>query len=241
MYKVLLVDDEKLLLESLEIILSLNGMEIVGKANDGKAALKLLQDISEKKKQASVNQEEGMLTTEPICDIALVDLNMKGMGGIALIRLMKEKYATIKILVLTTFYDDKCITEAITGGADGYLLKDSGKDAIIGAITQILGGITVLDQKVMARLTELMAGNLSTNTDSSSKMNEGQDAALYGISSNMTAREKEVCSLMVLGLTNRQIADRLYISEGTVKNYISGIYDKTGIHDRVKLIVELKK
>ncbi len=217
MYKVLLVDDENLLLDSLEIILSLNGMEIVGKANDGNAALQLLS------------------SEDTICDIALVDLNMKGMGGIELIRIMKEKYPQIRILVLTTFYDDKNITEAIAGGADGYLLKDSGKDAILGAVSQIMGGTTVLDQKVMLRLTALMNQNLNAGRA------EEKDIRTNGFAEELTEREQEICTLMVEGLTNRQIADRLYISEGTVKNYISNIYDKTGIHDRVKLIVELKK
>lgn len=217
MYKVLLVDDEKLLLDSLEIILSYNNMEIIGKANDGAAALRILGSVNE------------------ACDIALVDLNMKGMGGIELIKVMKEKYPDIKILVLTTFYDDKNITEAIAGGADGYLLKDSGKDVILGAVNNIMGGITVLDQKVMLRLTALMNNNLSNGADDDYRDNSDD------FSGDMTKREKEICSLMAEGLTNRQIADKLYISEGTVKNYISNIYDKTGIHDRVKLIVELKK
>lgn len=211
MYKILLVDDENLLLDSLEIILSLHHMKVIGKANDGNAAIRILGSV-----------KDG-------CDIALVDLNMKGMGGIELIKVMKEKYPQIKILVLTTFYDDKNITEAIAGGADGYLLKDSGKDVILGAVTQIMGGITVLDQKVMLRLTTLMNHHLGDAVQNAS----------IDFSSDMTEREKEICSLMVEGLTNRQIADRLYISEGTVKNYISNIYDKTGIHDRVKLIVEL--
>lgn len=213
MYKVLLVDDENLLLESLEIILSLNRMEVIGKANDGRTAIKILDNVSEQ------------------CDIALVDLNMKGMGGIELIKKMKERYPKIKILVLTTFYDDKNITEAIAGGADGYLLKDSGKDVILGAVAQIMGGITVLDQKVMRRLTALM--------DHDQK--DFEEDASSNLPGDMTEREKEICSLMAEGLTNRQIAEQLYISEGTVKNYISNIYDKTGIHDRVKLIVELKK
>ena len=212
MHKVLLVDDENLLLDSLDIILSLNNMEVVGKANDGKAAMKILDSMDKS------------------CDIALVDLNMKGMGGIELIKRIKENYPEIKILVLTTFYDDKNITEAIAGGADGYLLKDSGKDVILGAIAQIMGGIPVLDQKVMLRLATLMNHVLNNNTQDGSN----------GLFGDMTVREKEICSLMVEGLTNKQIADRLYISEGTVKNYISNIYDKTGIHDRVKLIVELK-
>lgn len=217
MYKVLLVDDENLLLDSLEIILSLNDMEVVGKANDGNAAIKILD---------SLNGD---------CDIALVDLNMKGMGGIELIKVMKEHYPEIKILVLTTFYDDKNITEAIAGGADGYLLKDSGRDVILGAVNQIMGGITVLDRKVMERLTALMNNNMNN------KSNDSAHGASGDFPGDMTKREKAICSLMAEGLTNRQIAERLYISEGTVKNYISNIYDKTGIHDRVKLIVELKK
>lgn len=203
--RVMLVDDEELLLESLEIILTLKGMEITGKAHDGNEAL-------------------GILKKEK-CDIALVDLNMKGMGGIELIGKMKSEYPDIKILVLTTFYDDANITKAITGGADGYLLKDSGKDAILGAVSQIIGGQNVIDSKVMQRLAVLMSGKKQDNTS---------------FPEEFTDREKEICSLLIKGCTNRQIADTLYISEGTVKNYISSIYDKTGIHDRAKLIVALK-
>ncbi|MCR5836192.1 MAG: response regulator transcription factor [Lachnospiraceae bacterium] len=202
MYRVLLVDDENMLLDSLEIILSMNGMEIVGKAHDGKEALEHLRTIE--------------------CDVALVDLNMKGMGGIELIGYLKSMYPKIKILVLTTFYDDKNITDAITKGADGYLLKDSGKDAILGAVEQLMKGVSVLDPKVMMRLTALM-----NNKNTEDLLQE------------MTGREREVASLLSKGMTNRQIADSLYVSEGTVKNYISSIYDKTGIHDRVKLVMAL--
>lgn len=202
--KVILVDDEPLLLESLEIILSMNGMEITGMAHDGSEALSLLMDRQ--------------------CDIALVDLNMKGMGGIELIEKIKKAYNNVKILVLTTFYDDKYITKAIANGADGYLLKDSGKAAILGAIEQIMQGRNVIDSKVMERIALLMNG-------------KAENQAIY---ENFTDREKEICSLLSKGFTNKQIAEKLYISEGTVKNHISSIYDKTGIHDRAKLIVELK-
>ena len=224
MYKVLLVDDETMLLDSLEIILSLNNMEITGKAHDGNEALAVLEKTK--------------------CDIALVDLNMKGMGGIELIGHMKKLYPDIRILVLTTFYDDTNITDAISNGADGYLLKDSGKDAILGAVNQIMGGNTVLDQKVMQRLSSLVAANMNANTgkqpDEGAGSGEEKIAKLSPAFSEFTEREKEIAVLIAEGLTNRQIADRLYISEGTVKNYISSIYDKTGIHDRVKLAVVLK-
>ena len=202
--KVLLVDDETLLLESLEIILTLNDMEVIGTARDGNEALSILQ-----------KQE---------CSLALVDLNMKGMGGIELIGRLRKEHPDIRILVLTTFYDDRNITAAISGGADGYLLKDSGKDAILGAVEQIMGGCNVIDGRVMSRLAAIMSSSSKKET----------------LPDTITEREKEVCTLLVQGLTNRQIADKLYISEGTVKNYISSIYDKTGIHDRAKLIVAIK-
>ncbi|MBP3609760.1 MAG: response regulator transcription factor [Lachnospiraceae bacterium] len=207
--RVLLVDDEPLLLESLEIILTMNQMEIAGMAHDGFEALELLSRY--------------------FCDLALVDLNMKGMGGIELIARMKQDYPDVKILVLTTFYDDKNITQAIANGADGYLLKDSGKDAILGAISQIISGRNVIDNKVMQRLAAIMSGSTVTGSSSDNLLLAG-----------MTEREKEICSLLAEGLTNKQIAETLYISEGTVKNYISSIYDKTGIHDRGKLIVAIK-
>lgn len=220
MIRVLLVDDETLLLDSLEIILTLNQMEVVAKAHDGREALEILEGTT--------------------CDIALVDLNMKGMGGIELIGKLKEQHPDVKILVLTTFYDDKNITDAIAGGADGYLLKDSGKDAILGAVRQIIGGVNVLDPKVMQRLTLLMTQNAARGTaDAAQEEADAKDKKLSDLP-ELTEREKEICALMVDGLDNKQIAKKLYISEGTVKNYISGIYDKTGIHDRVKLIVELR-
>ena len=237
MEQVLLVDDEVMLLDSLEIILSMNGYEIVGKARDGVEALEVLKSV------------------DP--GIALVDLNMKGMGGIDLIGEMKKKYPKIKILVLTTFYDDQNITEAISNGADGYLLKDSGKDAILGAIRQIMGGTTVLDAKVMQRLMTLVnnsarSGAGGTNGTGGTNGAGGANGAFAGNRNGdgaendaapvepLTEREKEIAGLMVEGFTNRQIADRLFISEGTVKNYISSIYDKTGIHDRVKLTIALR-
>ena len=171
--RILLVDDEPLLLESLEIILTLNGMEITGSAHDGHEALAIL----------SSNK----------CELVLADLNMKGMGGIELIGHIKKLYPDVKILVLTTFYDDKSITQAIAGGADGYILKDSGKDAILGAIDQIMGGRNVIDGKVMQRLSALMYGKAHTSD----------------LTDNMTSREKEICTLLAQGLDNKQISEKL--------------------------------
>ena len=152
MTKILLVDDEPLLLESLEIILSMSGdYTIIGKAGNGVEALDIL--------------------SKDIPDLMLVDLNMPGMGGIELIPKVHNEHPQIKIIVLTTFYDEKSISHAIAGGACGYLLKDSGKDAILNAISQALHGQSVLDSKVMEKLNSMLAsGNTGNaeNSDSSS-------------------------------------------------------------------------
>ena len=136
MASLILVDDEPLLTESLEIILILRGgHEVIGRAQNGLEAI----DILRSKK----------------ADLMLVDLNMPRMGGIELIRKVHAEYPDIKIIVLTTFYDENNIAEAIAGGAISYLLKDSGKDAILNAVDQALKGQSVLDNKVMQKLNYL--------------------------------------------------------------------------------------
>jgi DNA-binding NarL/FixJ family response regulator len=212
--RVFLVDDEELLIESLEIILTIKGkMQVVGKAGDGKEALSQL--------------------TNTVADIALVDLNMKGMGGIELIPLLKQRYPAMKILVLTTFYDDDYITNSISNGADGYLLKDSEEDHLISAIHQILTGQSILDSKVMKVLSKRMAA-ASQRNDTEKSHNDRQ------LPTDLTTREMELCSLITEGYTNSEIAGMLYISEGTVKNYMSSIYDKFDLHDRTQLAILLK-
>ncbi|MBO4689223.1 MAG: response regulator transcription factor [Clostridiales bacterium] len=228
MTKILLVDDEPLLLDSLEIILTYSGgYEIMGKAGNGVEALECLR--------------------KEVPDVMLVDLNMPGMGGIELIPKVHTEYPEIKIIVLTTFYDERSISHAIAGGACGYLLKDSGKEAILSAISQALRGQSVLDQKVMQKLNTMLAGGAASDSAVESSSAPGTSASQsekdtinlddYG----MTDREKEICRLISEGCTNSQIASILYISEGTVKNYVSTIYDKLGERDRTKVVLMLTR
>lgn len=208
--RVFLIDDEELLTESMEIILTVKGqMEVVGIAKDGKEALEKLEQVT--------------------ADIALVDLNMKGMGGIELIPKLKEKYPDMKLLVLTTFYDNHYITEALAGGADGYLLKDSAGDTIIKAIHQLLAGQSVLAGKVLEALTRMMTGQT-----------EKKEESTFGLPKDLTPRELEICGLLTKGYSNMDLAKELYLAEGTVKNYMMNIYDKFDIHDRTALVLFLK-
>ena len=239
MIKILLVDDEPLLLESLEIVLTVKGgFEVCGTAGNGIKALELLKETK--------------------ADVMLVDLNMPDMGGIELIKKVKELYPEIRMVVLTTFYDEKNISAALSNGASGYLLKDSGKDAIIEAVNQAVKGVGVLDAKVLQKLTGMLSTGTfqgtedfgkeskrvdnSSGTDSSDK-NSGSKAGNMETrmqEAGLTDREKEIARLIAEGCTNSQIASILYISEGTVKNYVSIIYDKFDIRDRAKLVVYLK-
>jgi DNA-binding NarL/FixJ family response regulator len=229
MTKILLVDDEPLLLESLEIILTMSGdYEVIGKAGNGVEALELL--------------------SKDTPDLMLVDLNMPGMGGIELIPKVHAEYPQIRIIVLTTFYDEKSIAHAIAGGACGYLLKDSGKDAILDAISQALRGQSVLDLKVMQKLNSMLAsGNIDgadqgANASGNAGSKENSDADTIDLDDyGMTEREKEICRLISEGCTNAQISSILFISEGTVKNYVSTIYDKLGEHDRTKVVLMLTR
>jgi len=208
--RVFLIDDEELLTESMEIILTVKGqMEVVGIAKDGKEALEKLEQVT--------------------ADIALVDLNMKGMGGIELIPKLKERYPDMKLLVLTTFYDNHYITEALAGGADGYLLKDSAGDTIIKAIHQLLAGQSVLAGKVLEALTRMMTGQTEKKEESTSALPK-----------DLTARELEICGLLTKGYSNTDLAKELFLAEGTVKNYMMNIYDKFDIHDRTALVLFLK-
>lgn len=230
MIRILLVDDEPLLLESLEIVLTVKGnYTVVGTAGNGIAALDILKNTQ--------------------TDVMLIDLNMPGMGGIELIKKVHELYPDIRMIVLTTFYDEKNITEALSNGASGYLLKDSGKDAIIDAVEQTVKGVGVLDAKVMQKLTGLLNSgtpaspskeNSGTSDSHSATNKEARMEALFN-DAGLTDREKDIAKLIADGCTNSQIASLLYISEGTVKNYVSIIYDKFDIKDRAKLVAFLKR
>ena len=209
MIKIVLVDDEPLLTESLEIILSMEtDFCVVAKANDGEEACEVLKQIE--------------------VDVILLDLNMPKMGGIDFISFVREHYPDVKILVLTTFYDEKNVKEALKRGANGYLLKDSGKEAIINGIKNVVKGQGVLDFKVMNQISKIMTGKEAEDKSKNQKL---EKKALE----KLTKRENVILDMVAEGYTNKQIAEFLFISEGTVKNYISSIYDKLDVHDRTKL------
>ena len=153
-------------------------------------------------------------------DVALLDVRMPVMDGLEAARQISSKTET-KPLILTTFDDDDFIIDAVKNGARGYLLKSSPPARIMDAITIVHDGGTVMQDAAM----DIIKGELSSG---------GNCGIPDGL---LTEREKEIAALVAKGFSNRDIAARLYMSEGTVKNYISAILGKTGLEHRTQLAI----
>ncbi len=158
-------------------------------------------------------------------DVVLMDIRMPVMDGVAATRLIKRVCPDTVIIVLTTFDDVDYIIQAMTHGAAGYLLKDIGSERLIQAIRDGLQGNIILPGRVAAKITSQLASSAPP------------EATL----DDFTEREIEIIRLLTLGKSNREIADQLYLSVGTVKNYTSQIYAKIGVSDRGNAILFFRK
>ncbi|MGN9782542.1 response regulator [Nonomuraea sp. ZG12] len=158
-------------------------------------------------------------------DVALVDARMPRMDGVELITRLTVEHPSVAAIVLSTFDEDDYIFGALRGGAVGYLLKDCSPDELVAAIRQASRGETVLSNPVAARLV----ANLRR---------EPVDGAFPG-QELLSARELEVARMVAAGAANREIAARLFITEGTVKNHVSSMLRKLGLRDRTQLALRL--
>lgn len=168
--------------------------------------------------------ENGLKAVDYCCrekvDVALLDVRMPVLDGLQAAREISQK-SDAKPLILTTFDDDDFIVNAVKNGAKGYLLKGSAPSRIMDAIRIVHEGGTVMQDVVMDTIrNELSAGRKSS-------IPEGL----------LTERESDIVTLIAKGLSNREIAAKLFMSEGTVKNYISGILDKTGLEHRTQIAI----
>lgn len=156
-------------------------------------------------------------------DIVLMDLKMPGMNGIQATRLIRDQHPEIRVLVLTTYDADEWVFDAIRSGASGYLLKDIPRDELIASIKETAAGKTHVDPAVAGKLfTHVRRGAASPDT---------------AIADSLSERERDVLCLLAHGLTNSDIAHRLHLSEGTVRNYVSAIFVKLGVSDRTQAAV----
>lgn len=159
--------------------------------------------------------------------LVLMDIRMPEMNGVEATARLKNSYPDMVIIILTTFDDDEYIIEAMAKGASGYLLKDIDGDRLIQSVHDGMAGNIILPGKVAAKLAAHLSGTHAATVSSPHQ--------------EFTDREKGLLPLLVKGLNNREMAEKLYLTEGTVKNYLTSIYGKLGARDRTEAVLLLQK
>ena len=210
--RLLLADDQQLMRQGLRLLLEMeSGLQVVGEAGNGQEALDAYARL--------------------LPDVVLMDIRMPVLDGVAATQHMRQRWPDSKIIILTTFDDDANVFEALRAGALGYLLKDVSSQELTQAIRTVNEGGALIDpsiaRKVLAEFSRLAPGS------SAPGMGKPADPMTEALSE----REMEILHLVAQGLTNRQIAERLYLAEGTVKNYISAIFQKLGVQDRTQAVL----
>lgn len=226
---VLIVDDHELVRVGLRSVLSrVEDIRVVGEANSGEEALARI---------AGLNPQ-----------VVLLDLRLPGMNGVDTCRRIKELHPQVAVIILTSFAEDEEIMGAVQAGASGYLLKQVGSNQLVEAVRTVAAGNSFLDPEVTSRLLARLRGlpgapataqaSAGAGTDSAKDRetrDTGTDAgAETRLLAELTPHERRILQLIASGLTNREIAARLRLSEKTVRNYVSGILDKLGLNNRAE-------
>ena len=207
--RVLLVDDQPLLRTGFRMILSAESdLTVVGEAGDGASAVELARRLKP--------------------DVVLMDIRMPGMDGIQATRALAGPGVEepIKVLMLTTFGLDEYVVESLRAGASGFLLKDAPPEDLVEAIRIVAAGAALLAPSVTRRLLDRVASRLPP-------ANEDTIPAL----AELTERELEVLKLLARGLSNAEIAEKLVVSETTVKTHVSRVLAKLDLRDRVQAVI----
>lgn len=158
-------------------------------------------------------------------DVVLMDIRMPVCDGVMGTKIIKEEFKYIKILILTTFKDQEYIVDAMKYGASGYLLKDTSYDVIIDGIKSVHKGNVVINPEV----ADKMVNNMSSNSANAIKEIKEKFS--------LTQREMDIIIEIGSGLTNKEIGEKLYVAEGTVKNYITEILSKLNLRDRTQIAI----
>lgn len=217
MIKVLLVDDQGIIREGLSLILGLyDDIEIVGQASNGLEAIEFLESKG--------------------ADVVLMDIRMPVMNGVEAVKEIKKRGIDTKVLILTTFNEDEYVFDAMKYGANGYLLKDVKSERLYEVIKSIYAGNIILQDEITHKVV-----NAFRSMSSSKEEEPKEKKVIEGELESLTEREVEIANLIMEGLNNKEIAEKLYLSIGTVKNYTSKILSKLGLRDRTQIAVYLNE
>ncbi len=208
MIRVLLVEDQEIVRRGLKTLLETQAdLQVVGEAENG---------------QVAVQQVEALQAMPNPPDVVLMDIRMPVMDGVEATRLICQQFPGIKILVLTTFNDAQYIAEAIHFGAKGYLLKDTPAKELAEAIRSIHRGYTQFGPGILEKMVAQAPTTKSQTGDPPPGLLE------------LTTREREILQMIAAGASNREIAQTLFLSEGTVRNHISHILSRLNVRDRTQ-------
>jgi DNA-binding NarL/FixJ family response regulator len=215
--RVVIADDQASVREGLVLLLGgLPGIDVVGAAADGEQALALVAEH------------------QP--DAILLDLHMPVLDGIGATRRLVAEHPGVAIVVLTTYADDGSVIEALQAGARSYLTKDADRTDIARALQAAAGGLTVFDPRVRATLLAAASSAPPAAEPGSAASSAPSPGPTPEPPDGLTHREVEILGLMAQGLTNPEIAERLFLSNHTVKTHINRIFAKTGSRDRVAAV-----
>jgi DNA-binding NarL/FixJ family response regulator len=197
--RVLIADDHPVVRDGLRSIMeTAPDITLIGEASDGVEAVRLASELSP--------------------DVVLMDLRMPGLGGIEAIEQIKARDSRVEIVILTTYDDDEFIVCGLRAGARGYLLKDTGRDALFKAVRAVHGGELALPQSVADRVVAHLEAPRAAQAE------------------DLSPRELEVLVLIAQGAGNKQIARRLRIAERTVKAYVTSVFNKLGVRTRAQAV-----
>lgn len=209
MIKVLIADDQELIRQSLSIVLNTKeGIEVTDTVANGQEVI------------ASVRKNRP--------DVILMDIRMPKMDGVQCTKIIKGNYSEIKIIILTTFDDDEYVYNALKWGASGYLLKGVSMDGLTNAICTVYSGQAMINPDIAAKVVRLFSQMAKADyvVDVDQKRTE-----------NLTKTEWKIINEVGRGSSNKEIAENLNLSEGTVRNYLSGILNKLEFRDRTQLAI----